>query len=325
MTKLFLKLVLAMLVVVIALTSADARWRGYYRHGFYARQDNGEERDRRSETERQPAQMQQMQRSPAVSFGAIMSEITRGCSQQAADFKAWPFERIAEVANPDAEQRRSLDALRDAALASADTLAADCPPATPSPPASGRREDAEAKEATPRAPALQLDAAERAIEAVTAGLAAVQPAVRDFYTTLDDEQKAQLYRRLPSRDADQVTSARQRSPATADNAGVPWNGLCERLILALRDWPTKGIELAMRLTNAQRVALYELYATVLKTADTLAATCPAETALTPARRMEVLRTRLIAVRAATTAIGPSLMHFHDALDGAQQQRFAQMN
>jgi hypothetical protein len=339
MAKYWLKLVLAVLVVAIAATAADARRRGYYR-GFYAGQEDGEERDRRGEAqerdrrgeaEQRLPQMPQMQRSPTASFGAIVGELTRGCGQQAAEFRAWPFERIAETVSPEAEQRRALDALRDTAMATADTLAAACPPAALPAPASGRREAGETKAESREAPtqtlAARLDAAERAVEAVTAALAAMQPAVRDFYATLDDEQKARLYRGLAAGDAAAIERApeRRRSRAAAESAGVPWEGLCERLTPALREWPSKGIERAMRLSDAQRVALYELYAAALKAADALTSACPAETALTPARRMEVLRTRLGAVRATTTAIRPALMRFHDALDGAQQQRFAQMN
>jgi hypothetical protein len=49
-------------------------------------------------------------------------------------------------------------------------------------------------------------------------------------------------------------------------------------------------------------------------ADTLASTCPAETALTPAGRMRVMRARLAAVKAATAAIRPAHARFYEVLD-----------
>jgi hypothetical protein len=53
---------------------------------------------------------------------------------------------------------------------------------------------------------------------------------------------------------------------------------------------------------------------MLKAAEALARACPADTALTPVRRMAILRVRLAAVRQATTAIHPALTRFYDALD-----------
>jgi hypothetical protein len=60
-------------------------------------------------------------------------------------------------------------------------------------------------------------------------------------------------------------------------------------------------------------------------ADTLGGACPAETALTPVGRMDAMRKRLAAVRAATAAIRPALMRFYEALDQGQKVRFAGMS
>jgi hypothetical protein len=42
-------------------------------------------------------------------------------------------------------------------------------------------------------------------------------------------------------------------------------------------------------------------------------------------RMDAMRQRLAAVRAATAAIRPALMHFYEALDQGQKVRFAGMS
>ena len=55
----------------------------------------------------------------------------------------------------------------------------------------------------------------------------------------------------------------------------------------------------------------------------LASAFPAERALTPVGRMDAMRRRLAAVRAATAAIRPALVHFYEALD--QGLRFAGMS
>jgi hypothetical protein len=73
------------------------------------------------------------------------------------------------------------------------------------------------------------------------------------------------------------------------------------------------------------VAFYEFVTASVKAADTLVTACPAATAITPARRMEVMVVRLAAVRAATPAIQPTLMRFYEALDQGQKMRFAGMS
>jgi LTXXQ motif family protein len=79
------------------------------------------------------------------------------------------------------------------------------------------------------------------------------------------------------------------------------------------------------LGQGQRVAFYELVTSSLKAADTLSSACPAEAALTPVGRMETMRKRLTAVRAATSAIRPALARFYEALDQGQKVRFAGMS
>jgi len=101
-----------------------------------------------------------------------------------------------------------------------------------------------------------------------------------------------------------------------------WAGICEDLTAALRGWPIREIERDLRLSEPQRVAFYELVTSSLKAAETLASGCPAETALTPVKRVVTLRARLAAARQATTAIQPALTHFYEALDEGQQARFA---
>jgi hypothetical protein len=120
-----------------------------------------------------------------------------------------------------------------------------------------------------------------------------------------------------------LRSSGLRTDATAAAPG--WSGMCEELGSVLRNWPVREIERDVQLAGAQRVAFYELVTASLKAADTLSSACPAEAALTPVGRMQAMRQRLSAVRAATAAIRPALLHFYDALDQGQQQRFAGMS
>ena len=93
----------------------------------------------------------------------------------------------------------------------------------------------------------------------------------------------------------------------------------------LRNWPVREIERDVRLSDAQRVAFYELVTASLKAADTLSSACPADAALTPVGRMDAMRKRLAAMRAATAAIRPALARFYEVLDQGQKVRFSGMS
>jgi hypothetical protein len=101
--------------------------------------------------------------------------------------------------------------------------------------------------------------------------------------------------------------------------------MCAELAGVLRNWPVREIEQGVQLSAQQRVAFYELVTASLKAADTLGSACSAEAALTPVGRMDAMRKRLAAVRAATAAIRAPLARFYEALDQGQQLRFAGMS
>jgi hypothetical protein len=154
--------------------------------------------------------------------------------------------------------------------------------------------------------------------------------LQNFYGRLDDEQKARLLiRGRPAVEAQaQVLerssrSARRRvSNGGSPPAPHPLSAVCEQVAASLRDWPIRQMESDMRLSVPQRVALYALAIASLKASSTLA--CPAEGALTPVGRLDAMRSRLSAMRAAVSAVRPALLHFYEALDERQKQRFAQM-
>jgi LTXXQ motif family protein len=248
-------------------------------------------------------------------FGAVIEGLARACLQQAALFQSWPFDDISRIAAPDDAQRGALDTLRAATAAAAEKLSANCPQDVPVP------------------AWARLEAVEQSIDAVSAAFAAVEPTLQSFYAALDDEQKARLLRdltfskaqtRMDERAAEQRPTQRTGGSNTRAAGANPWVGICENLTAALRGWPTSEIERGVRLSEPQRVAFYEFVTFSLKAAETLAAACPADTALTPVGRMKVLRARLAAVRQATTAIHPALTRFYETLDQGQRVRFAAM-
>ena len=122
----------------------------------------------------------------------------------------------------------------------------------------------------------------------------------------------------------QSAAARRRGDSARGDDGNAWAGICERLTAALRGWPIREIERGVHLSEAQRGAFDELVNSSLRAADTLAGTCPAETALTPPVRLATMRARLAGVRQATVAIRPALTQFYETLDQGQKVRFAGM-
>jgi hypothetical protein len=310
-------------------------WRRARDRDEWRRSREREDSSRRREAERGDAVMRPGRGGP---FAAVVEKLVRGCAQQGAEFENWPFDAIAQIVGADEGQRKALAALRESAKAAAQRLASDCP------------------QDVPAAPSARLEAVEQGIDAALAAFDKVQPALATFYGALDDEQKARLYRGMaaPAATARETTPRRQaqddrrasreyrsrrdrwrayaaareapaRETAPRQTAAPGWSATCEEFAAVLRNWPVREIERDVRLSSTQRVAFYELVTSSLKAADTLASACPAESALTPVGRLDAMRQRLAAVRAATAAIRPALVHFYEALDQGQKVRFAGMS
>jgi hypothetical protein len=273
-------------------------------------------------------------RASSGAFGTVIEELVRGCAQRGTELVSWPFDDIARIADPNELQRRALQALRDAAKEAAERLASDCP------------------QQVPAAPSARLEAVEQGIDIALAAFATLQPAMQAFYGALDDEQKARLQRdmTMSAAPAPSAQRSRERADQRSDQRREPRRGAtrgtkpddrlsgasriaapklgvgaCEGFAAALRGWPIREIERSVQLSEQQRVAFYEFVTASLKAANTLVTACPAATAITPARRMEVMVARLAAVRAAIAAIQPALTRFYEALDQGQKMRFAGMS
>jgi hypothetical protein len=324
-------------------------WRRYREESRRARDEDRRRARERDDVARtraaEPRGDVTLSRGRNGAFGVTIEKLVRGCAVQAAEFANWPLDDIARTVSADENQRNALETLRGKAKEAGERLSAECP------------------RDVPAAPAARLEAAEQGIAATLSAFDAVEPALKSFYAALSDEQKARLYRdmapaaapaassaadttgsreaqdeRRARRDyssrrhrdrayaASREAPARESAPRQGARQGAPgWSGAREELAGVLRNWPVREIERDVGLTSAQRVAFYELVTSSLKAADTLASACPGEAALTPVGRMEAMRQRLAAVRAATAAIRPALLHFYEALDQGQKLRFAGMS
>jgi hypothetical protein len=325
-------------------------WRRARERDDWRRSGEREDWTRRREAERGDAALRRTRGGP---FAAVVEKLVRGCGRQGAEFDNWPFDAIAQTVGADEKERTALEGLRESANKAAERLAADCPQEVPT--ALSTR--LEAVEQGIDATLAAFDTVEPALQSFYGALDDEQkarlyrdmmaaPAAADGRETAprrDAQDERRARREYSSRRerwrayaAAREAAAREPTPnqarsqartqaAARDTSGPAWSAMCEELAGVLRGWPVREIERDVRLSSAQRVAFYELVTASLKAADTLGSACPAESALTPVGRMDAMRTRLAAVRAATAAIRPALTHFYEALDQGQKMRFAGMS
>jgi division protein CdvB (Snf7/Vps24/ESCRT-III family) len=83
-------------------------------------------------------------------------------------------DQIDSAVQPDAKQRQSLEALRDAAGKADDAVLASCP------------------KAAPLTPTGRLDAVKARLQAMANAVDMVKPPLQDFYASLSDAQKSRL-------------------------------------------------------------------------------------------------------------------------------------
>jgi hypothetical protein len=102
------------------------------------------------------------------------SDMAAMCSQQAGSFIALPAQRIEQVIQPTPQQQSAFDDLKQAAQKVGDQLQSSCPTAVP------------------KSPVARLVAIEMRLCVVADAIKAVRPNLKNFYTSLSDDQKARF-------------------------------------------------------------------------------------------------------------------------------------
>jgi ABC-type transporter MlaC component len=102
------------------------------------------------------------------------SDMAAMCSQQAGGFIALPVQRIEQVVQPTAQQQSAFDDLKQAAQKVGDQLQSSCPTAVP------------------KSPVARLVTIETRLSAVADAIKEVRPNLKNFYTSLSDDQKARF-------------------------------------------------------------------------------------------------------------------------------------
>ena len=105
---------------------------------------------------------------------ASAKDLAALCREQAQSFTLLPVQRIEEYLKPTADQRDAFDALKTASTTASSDLGASCPSAVPT------------------SMAGRLDAISTRLLALEKATNVVKPALKTFYASLSDEQKARF-------------------------------------------------------------------------------------------------------------------------------------
>jgi len=298
-------LVFCMLVTILCASSPTEarRWRYYHQDYRYSDQPVANDRTQDSRSNALGAR--------GTGFGPTMDQLIRGCSQEAAELKNWPFDFLTQIIGADESQRNALQQMQSSVADASDTLASRCP-----------------KE-IPAALTAKFDALKQALQSFIAALDAVRPAVQKFYAALNDEQKARLVAIYISNNSvklnsDQFRRASRNTFREALNMNMRQGTICQKWASALRDWPTRQIESTVTLSDVQRAALYDLTGSIYRAAGGLVASCPAETSYTPVGQIEAKRNRVDALAQAINTIRPMLDQFVNTLSDEQKIRLAKV-
>jgi hypothetical protein len=119
--------------------------------------------------------------------------LDRLCGAQSADIAKLPVQRIEQVVQPTAQQEGPFDDLKRATEDAANVLQGSCPTQIP------------------QSPVARLDAVKARLTAMIDALNIIRPKLTDFYTSLNDEQKARFNTIGPAPEASSQQFQRQTS------------------------------------------------------------------------------------------------------------------
>ena len=230
-------------------------------------------------------------RHPAYSEtvrAAVTKKLANLCADESAEVTGWPIDQIQQVVEPNDQQRAALDDLANATIKASEAIKAGCPTTAAFTP-TGR-----------------LDDMEKRIDVLIQAVGIVRPPLEKFYDSLNDDQKARFNAMGTAQD--ETTAANAQSAAPACGSAIP-------------AWPSAAIERAVRPNETQHGKLNDLQAAAAKAADTVKASCPAQTPATPPGRLAAEEKRLQAMRQAVETVRPAMENFYSALNDEQKARF----
>jgi hypothetical protein len=231
--------------------------------------------------------------APAPTSGAVTAPSSASaCASNQSIAGGVSIDDIRNAVHPTADQSAKLDALKTAEANGQKTLTDACAGQIPS--------TAEAR----------LDAVDARLQAMDHALDQVRVPLDDFYSSLNDEQKAAF---------NAVGDNRKTQPQTAA-AAPSLTQLCGPQN-AVPVVATGQIDRAITPDAAQQQSLAALSDAANKADQTILASCPAQAPLTPTGRLDAVRGRLQAMLKGVDMVKPALHDFYASLSDPQKSRF----
>jgi hypothetical protein len=219
---------------------------------------------------------------------AVPDQLAQLCGEDSREIAGLPIDQIQQAIQPNDAQRAALDNLANASLKAAQDIKAACP-----------------TQITLTAPG-RLAAMQARIAAMIAAVDTVQPALRNFYDLLNDEQRARL--NALAQDQRKREAPRNTGGSLAQSCGAGQS---------VTNWPAAEIEARVRPTEAQRASLKALQDAAAKAADMLK-NCPTTEPITPPTRLEAIANRLDTMLKAVKAVRTALDDFYGRLSDEQK-------
>lgn len=221
----------------------------------------------------------------------------RLCGDASRNIAGLPVDTVRTVIGADDRQAAVLE---DVAIAAAQTgrmLAAACPDTLPL-----------------TAPA-RLAAMHRRLDAMLAGVDALQPALQDLDAVLSDGQKVKLAALVIS------PSAGEERQAPASEARAPKPPSCADNGAGAADWPQDVIDRQVTSGNAPKPTFEAIKAARAKAADVLKNACQPGMVGTASARLAAMGKRLEAMQQAITTVATALDEVYQRLDPVQAANF----
>lgn len=214
------------------------------------------------------------------------------CGANAAIAGGVSIDDIRNAVHPTADQSAKLDALKTARDNGQKTLADGCATQIPA--------TAEAR----------LDAVDARLQTMDKALDQVRGPLDDFYSSLNDEQKA----------AFNAIGDKGKTPTQTAVAAPNLAQLCGPQN-AVPVVATAQIDQAITPDAKQQQNLAALSDAANKADQTILASCPAQALLTPTGRLDAQRNRLQAMLKGVDMVKPALHDFYASLSDPQKSRF----
>jgi len=216
------------------------------------------------------------------------------CGDPDKGVTAWPIAEITRAVRPTPEQRALLDELKAAAAKAAGVFKDSC------------------VDSYAMTPPGRLRAMTNRVSATLNAVRIVRPALEQFYSSLNDEQKAR-FNALGPNVGERSQQPQQEANAQAERCGEPKSSLTQL--------PIERIEAVLHPAGQQKEALDRLSKATKDAVERLQAACPDDVPLTPLGRLEAMEKRLDAMLQAAELVQPALDEFYAALSNEQKARF----